>query len=53
MIPKKKSVKPKPPKEEDNDDVIEKPFDDIIAALLRVPTKKRPKSSKGNSHSKK
>lgn len=43
---KKPPAKKEPP-------VVEKPFDDIVGALLRVvPTKKRPKSSKKVSRSK-
>lgn len=43
----------KPPDKNEQPDAVEKPFDDIIGALLLVkPTKKRPKSVKKNSRSK-
>lgn len=42
----------KPPKEKEPEPVVERPFDDIMGALLKVrPTKKRQKSVKKNSRS--
>ncbi len=43
----RKSSKPKKPPADDI--VVEAPFDEIVNALLRVPTKKRRKPFKKNS----
>ena len=57
-MPKRpKSPKPKrPAKGSDKkqpDNLAEHDFDEIVGALVKVPKKKRPKSSKKNSRSKK